>query len=276
MTTREKIYYPEFDALKGFAMFLVILGHAIIFFPLNLHENVACDYIYRFIYTFHMPLFFCISGFLFSYKGNYRAYLWKKVRRIGIPYLVFNVMDMIPRSMFGFLFNRHRSIMESVLSILFRGGEFWFLYVLFILYAIFPLLAGMEKRYGMWKIVIESALLLWAVLPMELGGVVRNIGLYGFFFNTGFIFRDLYPTMRKRLETVAPVRIIALSAALLIPLTGLISITPPQSTNVSYLWFTLSPVSLFPTSLHSGSRFVTRSRVSALGHSSFICSMAGL
>lgn len=236
--TRQKVYYPELDALKGFAIFLVILGHAIIYFPLNLHENAVCQWLFQFVSAFHMPLFFCISGFLFSYRGNYYAYLWKKVKRIGIPYLVFNLLDMIPRSMLGFLFNRPRSITESIVSILFRGGEFWFLYVLFILYMIFPLLTTMEKRNVQWKIMIEGILFAWALLPMELNGVARNIGVYGFFFNTGFLFQDLYPAMRKQLQNIAPVRTIALSVVILIPWAGLISISttpPPEYKYVSYV-----------------------------------------
>ena len=122
--TNQKVYYPEIDALKGFTIFLVILGHAIIVFPINLHENATCLWLYNFIYSFHMPFFFCLSGFLFSFHEDYRSYLWKKVKRIAVPYLIFNLVDMVPRSMFGFLFNRPRSLPDRSYLSCFMAGNF--------------------------------------------------------------------------------------------------------------------------------------------------------
>ena len=53
-----------FDAIKIFAIFLVIWGHCI-------GELSSCDVanrsMYRIIYSFHMPLFMMISGF---FSGN--------------------------------------------------------------------------------------------------------------------------------------------------------------------------------------------------------------
>ena len=43
------------DSLKGFGMLLVVLSHTAIDHDTN-----------RILYAFHMPLFFLISGFLFS------------------------------------------------------------------------------------------------------------------------------------------------------------------------------------------------------------------
>lgn len=61
--TDQSKYYIEIDALKGFAIFLVILGHAIIVFPINLENIYWCYTLKKFIYMFHMLLFFIISGF---------------------------------------------------------------------------------------------------------------------------------------------------------------------------------------------------------------------
>lgn len=66
------------DSLKGFAIILVVLGHN------TGGENGA----YRFLYTFHMPLFFLISGFLFSMKPPLE-YLRRSFRHLMVPYLAF-------------------------------------------------------------------------------------------------------------------------------------------------------------------------------------------
>ena len=46
------------------------------------------------VYTYHMPLFFLVSAYLFSYyggfghKGGYKGTLWAKFERLIIPYII--------------------------------------------------------------------------------------------------------------------------------------------------------------------------------------------
>lgn len=97
----------EIDSLKGFAIFLVIAGHAIIVYPINLQQQfVWCGFLQRFIYMFHMPLFFMISGFCFSYYGDYVKFIKKKIERLLIPYLAFSFITLVPRTLFTSLVNR--------------------------------------------------------------------------------------------------------------------------------------------------------------------------
>ena len=58
------------DYLKGIAIILVLLGHSIIQYPINLHENDVCRTLYEWICTIQMPLFFFASGFCYSYNGG--------------------------------------------------------------------------------------------------------------------------------------------------------------------------------------------------------------
>ena len=60
----------EIDIMRGLAIFLVVLGHAIIVYPINLHEITWCKTLHDLIYSFHMELFFVISGWCFKYNGN--------------------------------------------------------------------------------------------------------------------------------------------------------------------------------------------------------------
>ena len=56
------------DILKGILVLLVVWGHAIQFgFGFEYVEKYYCfdDNIYKLIYSFHMPLFMAISGYLF-------------------------------------------------------------------------------------------------------------------------------------------------------------------------------------------------------------------
>ena len=77
------------DTLRGFAIILVVLGHLL---ERNGYTESA---LYNTIYSFHMPLFFCISGFVTEYscKLNHSSrlkdflyYLLRKFHSIMIPY----------------------------------------------------------------------------------------------------------------------------------------------------------------------------------------------
>ena len=60
-----KKYYKDMDIARGIGIFLVVLGHS---FPDSQFNNSNFyAYIYKLIYSFHMPFFFIISGF-FAYK----------------------------------------------------------------------------------------------------------------------------------------------------------------------------------------------------------------
>ena len=55
-------HYREIDILRGIAIILVILGHAIIVYPVNLMNVVWCKSVFSFTYAH----FFRGSRFLFS------------------------------------------------------------------------------------------------------------------------------------------------------------------------------------------------------------------
>lgn len=63
------------DTAKGIGLLLVILGH--------LHVPLIATW----IYTFHMPLFFFLSGVVFSgTKYNFKEFLKKRLQSLVIPY----------------------------------------------------------------------------------------------------------------------------------------------------------------------------------------------
>jgi acyltransferase len=72
------------DVLKGIGIVFVFLGHAAI------PEEYR-----KYIYSFHMPLFFFIGGYLYSSKIiPFKTFLVKKIRTIYIPYLIFGVYSL--------------------------------------------------------------------------------------------------------------------------------------------------------------------------------------
>lgn len=73
------------DILKAFGIFLVILGHV-----LNDNKHPVS----HFIYSFHMPLFFALSGVFFVYKKEIqlKELIRKRWKSMLKPYLFFYII----------------------------------------------------------------------------------------------------------------------------------------------------------------------------------------
>lgn len=75
------------DAVRGFAIYLMVLGHCIQYATPNgyeFKENIA----FQMIYGFHMPLFMLVSGYLFWYSLNKYDLMHgvlSKIRGIMLP-----------------------------------------------------------------------------------------------------------------------------------------------------------------------------------------------
>lgn len=62
--SKTNIRLTYIDIARGIAILLVVIGHLNQFYRNNL--DISNPKMLSFIYTFHMPLFFIISGMLFS------------------------------------------------------------------------------------------------------------------------------------------------------------------------------------------------------------------
>lgn len=72
------------DYLKAFACILVVLGHLLQSLQKSGIDNnqKITSFINWFIYLFHMPIFFCLSGYL--YEENKTNFSWKNYKRFEI------------------------------------------------------------------------------------------------------------------------------------------------------------------------------------------------
>lgn len=73
------------DITKGIGIILVIVAHC-----MNINE-----WPFQFIYTFHMPLFFILSGWFFDEKCKFRELIKKRVRSLIIPYIIFFIIGFL-------------------------------------------------------------------------------------------------------------------------------------------------------------------------------------
>ena len=68
------------DMLKGVAILAVMIGHI-----------VPYTYIGEFVYSFSIPLFIFISGYLFKRYNSFKEFLTHKFKSLLIPYLMFGL-----------------------------------------------------------------------------------------------------------------------------------------------------------------------------------------
>lgn len=90
----------KIDFYKFFAIFTVVLGHSIqygsgtVFLSAPLLENP----VFRFIYSFHMPLFMLLSGYLFYLSVTNHSFQHNVISRfttLFIPIIVWNIVPFI-------------------------------------------------------------------------------------------------------------------------------------------------------------------------------------
>jgi fucose 4-O-acetylase-like acetyltransferase len=187
--TQEKKRFREIDALKGVGIAMVLLGHSIIEFPIDLSLIPWCRFLHIFVSSAHMPLFFGVSGYCFGFHG-WGEYLSKKARRILVPYLVFSLTGVLAKLLLPSLVNGSVQLSRTAWSVL-TGGQHWFLYTLFAIFLFFPLVRSCFESAGrgLGLIAAIGLLQLFAFWP-ELCNV-DNIVKYSFFFALGYYFKCL-------------------------------------------------------------------------------------
>lgn len=191
------------------AILMVMLYHSIIVFPVNLHEIQWCQTLHTFLWVVQMPLFFLVSGFCYSYHGDYRSYAHKKVMRILIPHAAFSLLDILPRMIPNPLVNEQMDPKEAFLDLIFYGGSDWFLWTLFVIVMCFPLLEKLFVGNSAMKYAgILLVLFLFAAKPYVTDFLLLNmVSQYLFYFFFGYMLRKntkfLSDKLRKK-EVLLP------------------------------------------------------------------------
>ena len=121
------------DLAKGIGILLVTIGH-VYGYDANIFEN--------WMFSFHMPLFFIVSGCLIKLKNENisKNTIIKRFKSLMIPYICFSAIFLIENM---FLYNFNIPIIKSyIIQVVFLGGiqALWFLPCLFVAEILFLLL----------------------------------------------------------------------------------------------------------------------------------------
>jgi len=193
--------------LKGFLIFLVVLGHEI------QSSTVKFDnlFLFKFIYSFHMPFFILISGYLASMsvkksQCSFEKCIKKKFYYLIIPFLSWYIIGIIIKEDLSF-----SSILASFESLINNvDNGLWYLYVLFVLYIF--LYMSYKIKYKYRYIVLLS---LFIFLPMTNILGMKLIKWYLIYFILGMVLFD-YQLLLKNIFSKYIMRIKYLSVLLFI------------------------------------------------------------
>lgn len=187
------------DVLKGIGIILVVLGH-----------TTQNHYLSSWIYAFHMPLFFVLSGVFF--KPSIPS-IRKYAKRLLIPYVVFAVLSFV---YWRFLEMRFRPLPEGfdvnmhALDVLWQRNHFrfnvplWFLPCMFFVQSIGCILFTWIKKPVAIVCVTILCFLVACINPFKIESMWLSETLYAFpFFGLGYCLgKDRFIDAENRLSNV--------------------------------------------------------------------------
>ncbi|MDO4284070.1 MAG: acyltransferase family protein [Eubacteriales bacterium] len=177
----------DLDVVKGVLILLVILGHCIQFGSgqeYNTETRFFENRLYIVIYSFHMPLFVAVSGYLFA--GSAQRYtpwktLQKKAERLLLPIFSWSILYTVYQ-LFLMWWHGERISGQVILSE--WGRQFsvsqWFLWAIF-LFSIVVLIGKYWFRDSVWFYLTLYALIAWIVVPDNRFNLNTYIANYPFF-----------------------------------------------------------------------------------------------
>ena len=235
--------YLWVDNLKLLACLLVVWGHLYMSMMAGgwiEENNVLYCWPIQTVYTFHVPLFFVCSGFLYqaTVKGKWNAKrhvknIKKKALALGVPYLAFSSITLLLKNVFADEVNNQAT--PFLKTILIEPiAPYWYLYVLFLLFCLFPPATGVRKKKALIAItgfaVIIKVIYVMCLADAGLPDPVAKIMVCAIWFCMGMLITEFPFKKTKALSWIAGVGIVCASI-----LSLLIYSTPNDDVKVQFL-----------------------------------------
>lgn len=216
------------DVVKGIGILLVVGSH--VYLPSTFAH---------YVFWFHMPLFFFISGFLYKKPHSYFPFLVRKIQHLIIPYVAFLLLLAVPKYTTWIILRpdqvNFRSLFDLTFTLIYGGyflqgwfGVFWFITCLFFTQQAYYSLSLIRNEKSLFFVVVmavsltlaavNSAYLEFVKLPLGTNIVLMALPIYW----AGHIWFDL--SERQRDRTVAIGVFIAI-VALAVDSLGLMKLT---------------------------------------------------
>ena len=161
------------DIAKAIGIFLIVLGHTLTFGNLR-----------KFVYAFHVPLFFFLSGICFSKKDNI-TFLKKKIKSLYFPYIIMSIISILIYSFMGKYMDKGTSfnIWNNIFGMIYANPNLenmqwnqplWFLPCLFMQLFIINILENIINN-NKYKQIIR---VLFVIVLTILGYILSAMKIY--------------------------------------------------------------------------------------------------
>lgn len=123
------------DAFKGILIILVVLGHSIQSVCMQRGDDFMDNYLWNLIYSFHMPAFMAMRGFL-AYRPNRQCIdtfkdlassILRRFRQLIVPFLIWSVIMYVVNHNVEHIYD----------YVLYPNKSYWFLWALFFIVVVF-------------------------------------------------------------------------------------------------------------------------------------------
>ena len=176
----EKIRINKFDNLKGMGIFLIVLGHV-----LYLEQFSSINFLHNFIFIFHLPVFFFVSGYFSKINLEQPVKLFKQIM---IPYIIFSLLFFL----FYLSYDKH-----SISLMVFPAYGLWFLLALFF----------MKMSLPIWN-RLKYPVLISLFLAVTYGFITYDADFLGlrrtFVFLPAFLIGFYYKDYKIKMENIYP------------------------------------------------------------------------
>lgn len=179
------------DIAKGIGILLVVMGHN--------DFSLVSPFAYKLIYSFHMPLFFFLSGYFINTTIGFWSFFKKRFNTLVKPFLFTLFLIYFVSLSFGKIgFN---TTITRIVKSMYGTGRYidwvqlWFLPHLFVvsLYAFvfYAIVRKIDNRYVRWAILLltlgVSSLFLQTFYPFSLNVLGKSYELWGLPFSLDLV-----------------------------------------------------------------------------------------
>lgn len=162
------------DTAKGILILLMLIGH------------IWNDgFVHDFIYVFHMPAFFLISGMVSSSKEisvqGFGKFILSRIRTLLVPYFCFELYAIAADMICNGIYLNVKGYAYQILTLRLFNGPLWFLMAMFQIGMLFYFLQGISHRKHQ-SIVTLALLLLVMSMPKYSGYIDHSTKVLALFY----------------------------------------------------------------------------------------------
>ncbi|MBS5950348.1 MAG: acyltransferase [Clostridium sp.] len=248
----------EIDLYKAILCILVVFGHSL---TQSMRENLIISDIFYILYSFHMPVFFTLSGIIYNKYGKkytIREFLRRKAVKLLVPYVSVTILFFFIINIAYFILNKFLNYnieffnFKSIfIGIFFGKNDFakhlWFLYALFIIEIITKILDKYINKNLVITLFISFIFSFVSYRYTESNLLlIARVLYYNFYFQLGnIVFKNIFS--KRKYKKYKTKNIIIISIIFLLNNIVLLTFRKINMINEYNKWFfsLISSVSMF-------------------------------